>query len=91
MEANGRYVYNTLRYHRLLMNYKFKDVARLLNLERQHQVGLWENGTQLPSTINLLKLCIIYRSFPHELYPDLYQEISIEIAEQEEYLSNLLS
>lgn len=90
MEAHRRYFYNTLRYHRVLMNYKKKDVAALLNLERYQQVGIWEKGLILPSTINLCKLCIIYRTFPHELYPDLFQEITIEIVEQEQQLSNPL-
>ncbi|MEO7214188.1 helix-turn-helix transcriptional regulator [Mucilaginibacter sp.] len=68
--------------HRKLMRYKQKQVATLLGLHPA-QLSQWENGIKLPSTENLIKLSIIYRTLPNELYFEYYQQLKKEITDKE--------
>lgn len=77
------YKHNSLRKHRKLMGYKQKDVALLMHLRDTSHVSRWEKGISLPSTINLLKLSIIYRTFPNELYYNLLLELRHKILNNE--------
>lgn len=43
------------------------------------QLSRWENGESFPELIGLLKLSILYRTFPSELYEDLFLLLKGEI------------
>jgi transcriptional regulator with XRE-family HTH domain len=58
-----------------MMGLKQRQVARLLELYDTKPISMWEKGVTTPSTINLLKLSIIYRTFPNELYHDHFIEL----------------
>jgi transcriptional regulator with XRE-family HTH domain len=77
-----KHIPNRLRLHRKQMRYKQKQVAALLGLHPA-QLSQWEHGLKLPSCENLIKLCIIYRTFPSELYTDYYQELKEHITRKE--------
>jgi len=47
------------------------------------QLSQWENGVKLPNTINLIKLSIIYRTLPTELYFEYFQELKEHIKNRE--------
>ena len=64
------------------MRYKQKQVAALLGIHPA-QLSQWESGLKLPSTINLLKLGIIYRTLPNDLYFEYYQELKVCIKNKE--------
>ena len=68
------------------MGYKQKDVALLMNLRDTSHISRWEKGLSLPSTINLLKLSIIYRTFPNELYYNLLLELRHKVLKMEKTL-----
>lgn len=68
--------------HRKLMRYSQKQVASLLDLHPA-QLSQWENGVKLPNTINLIKLSIIYRTLPTELYFEYFQELKEHIKNRE--------
>lgn len=77
MEIAGRHIPNSLRRQRKLMGYSQADIAKQLGMKRTNRISEWERGDSLPSLINLLKLSIIYRTLPTELYFDLFQELKI--------------
>jgi len=79
-------IINSLRKHRKLMGYKQKDVALLMHLKDTSHISRWEKGLSLPSSNNLLKLSIIYRTFPNELYYNLLLELRHEILKREKLL-----
>jgi transcriptional regulator with XRE-family HTH domain len=74
---------NSLKKHRKLLKYTQKDVARLLDLQDTSQISRWEKGLSFPNTINLLKLSIIYRTFPNELYFDLLVSLRHDVIKME--------
>jgi len=78
MEDDCRQIPNRLRMHRKLARYKQKQVAALLGLNAA-QLSKWENGVQMPNSINLIKLSIIYRTLPTELYFEYFQELKDQL------------
>jgi len=65
--------------HRKVMGLKQRHVAKLLGLHDTKPISLWEKGLAMPNTINLIKLGIIYRTFPNELYYELFVELKEEL------------
>ena len=66
------------------MGYRQKDVAALLGFENTRRIGQWEKGLAFPNLFNLLKLSIIYRTFPNELYFDVLLELRHDVLGKEE-------
>ena len=84
----NKQIHNTLRFHRKAAGLRQLDVARLIGLEGStERISLWENGQSLPSIQNLFKLSQLYKTFPHELYADLYENPDIG-SQEGEPLSN---
>ena len=79
-------ILNSLRKHRKIMGYRQIDVALLLDLNNTSRICRWEKGLSFPNTINLIKLSIIYRTFPNELYFDLMLELRHELLKKEKIL-----
>ncbi len=79
MEKGNRPIPNTLRLHRKMLGYKQRTVAKLLGLHDTVQVSLWEKGAILPSTGNLIKLSVIYETYPNNLYPEVFRTFREEI------------
>lgn len=77
---------NRLRKHRTLMNYRQNEVATLLGFTNANRISRWEKGVSVPGLANLFKLSIIYRTFPNELYFDLFQQLRAEILNKEQHL-----
>jgi len=67
------YMQNGLRSYRKAAGLLQSDVARELGLDCADRISHWENGTAMPSIINLFKLSAIYGVKPHELYPELFE------------------
>lgn len=89
MEPGNRPIPNRLQMHRKLMRYTPAQVAQLLGLSNGTLLSQWERGDKLPTTINLIKLSIIYRTYPNELYPEYFSEQLKELRQQEKTLFNL--
>jgi transcriptional regulator with XRE-family HTH domain len=79
MERGNRPIPNTLRLHRKTLGYKQKQVAALLGLHDAVPLSLWEKGALLPSTKNLIKLSLLYRAHPSELYADVFRLLREEL------------
>jgi transcriptional regulator with XRE-family HTH domain len=83
METGNRPIPNRLKMHRKLMRYKQHQVATLLGLQATTTLSLWEKGAMMPSTNNLIKLSLIYRTYPNELYSELFKNLREELKEKE--------
>lgn len=78
---------NSLKKHRKVLGYKQIEVALLLGFKDTARISRWEKGFSFPNTINLIKLSIIYRTFPNELYFDLMLQLRHELLKREGYLT----
>lgn len=56
------------------MGYSQRIVAKLMGLYDSVPISQWERGVLLPNTSNLIKLSIIFRTYPNDLYPELFIE-----------------
>lgn len=86
MEHESGHIPNRLKKHRALMGYKQKDIAYLLGLVSTNRISEWENGTAMPNLINLIKLSVIYRTIPTDLYYDVMKELREELLRKEKKL-----
>jgi len=59
------------------------EVATLLELKDASLISRWEKGMLFPGLMHLFQLCRIYKTLPSELYVELWQNISKEIAAKE--------
>ena len=75
METNRRPIPNRLKMHRRLHGMSQRQVATLLGFQTAAQVSQWESGTAMPGGTDLIKLGIIYNTFPNDLYFEHYQEL----------------
>jgi len=75
MEHGARPIPNRLTMFRRTQGYKQKEVARLLGLHDGWALRQWEHGKSLPNSSNLIKLSILYRTYPNELYPEYFKEV----------------
>ena len=69
--------------HRRIMGYTQRHVATLLGLHDTVPISSWEKGASLPNTVNLIKLSLIYRTYPNELYDDLFLSLREELKARE--------
>ena len=65
--------------YRMLVGLKQKQVARLLKLEDSSMISRWEKGECMPNGVQLLKLSIIYKTLPNQLYIDLTRDFKKEL------------
>ena len=68
------------------MGYKQKDIAYLLGFVSTNRISEWERGTAAPNLVNLIKLSVIYRTNPTDLYFDVMQDVRDELAQKEQRL-----
>ncbi|MBS1521310.1 MAG: helix-turn-helix transcriptional regulator [Bacteroidetes bacterium] len=83
MERAHRIFPNTLRMHRKAAGYTQRQVASLLSLHDTVPISAWEKGMTLPNTANLIKLCLLYRTLPNDLYSDLVSAFREELERKE--------
>lgn len=83
MEKERRLIPNRLKMHRKRSELSQKQVVKKLGLYSSAALSDWEHGKVLPSTINLIKLSILYRTYPNELYHELFLEMKASIDQGE--------
>lgn len=69
---------NCLKEKRLLRGIRQKDVAEILGFCTPDRISHWEKGTAIPNLANLFRLSALYQVYPHEMYPELFNEALIE-------------
>jgi transcriptional regulator with XRE-family HTH domain len=85
MERDSRPFPNRLRLFRKIAGLQQKQVARMLGFSTQITLSTWENEKFMPNGTNLMKLCIIYSTTPHDLYPEYHSMLK----ENLEYLTSI--
>jgi len=66
---NNQHYPNMLKVIRQNAGYKQRHVAKRLEHRNTVSICDWENGKSMPGGLNLIKLCILYKKTPQELYP----------------------
>ena len=66
---------NQLKVIRQARGLRQLDVACKLGFTTTDRISHWEKGQAMPNVINLFRLCEIYRVYPQELYPMLFEKI----------------
>ena len=65
---------NKLRVYRRCFAYSQKKVARLLGLSDTSVLSKWENGVSMPGIAQIFRLARMYRTEPHRLYEELWEQ-----------------
>lgn len=74
---------NCLRKFRKARGLSQIQVARLLDLKNTTNISKWENGLDIPNTLYLVRMAVIYRTMVDALIPDLIHLLKGEIAKKE--------
>ena len=88
MEEQLKNIPNCLRKYRRARNFTQRDVAKILNVKNASMISRWEKGVCLPSTINLLRLAVLYRTSAEALLIEHTRKIKPEIYKREEKYIN---
>jgi transcriptional regulator with XRE-family HTH domain len=76
MERKGRYIPNTLKGHRRLLEYTQEETAFAMGFQSAERISRWEKGVSMPSYKNIIKLCILFDTTSEKLYPHLRNDLS---------------
>jgi transcriptional regulator with XRE-family HTH domain len=74
---------NCLRKYRKARGLSQRDVAEILGLGSTSVISRWEKGVCLPSSLNILKLAVIYRTMADALFIDLLRSLRRELLKKE--------
>ena len=80
---------NQSRNFRIIAGLNRKEVAFLLNIKNFGRISEWEQGLSNPSIENLIKLSIVYRTLPDQLYYELRKILVKEIEGREKLLREI--
>lgn len=69
---------NLLWKYRKLMGYTQKEVGNKIGVD-PILISRWERGAVMPSSINLLKLSVLYKTLPNELYKGLVRKLQKDL------------
>jgi transcriptional regulator with XRE-family HTH domain len=83
---NTKIIPNSLRLYRKNRGLKQRDVALILGVRNASMISRWEKGLAIPSTVNVLKLAMIYRTSADALFIDYRLKLREEIQRKEETL-----
>ena len=70
---------NALRKFRKTNGYTQKQVASFLGVRNSAMVSRWENGSRLPTPVNMFRLAVLYRTMVDALYIDLVRVLRKEM------------
>jgi transcriptional regulator with XRE-family HTH domain len=69
---------NKLKMFRRCSGYSQKKVARMLGFSDTSTLSRWEHGLSVPSMVQVFRLARIYRTWPHELFTELWYQVDTE-------------
>jgi len=78
-----KHIVNRIRSNRRILNFEQKDIAKRFGLRDTAMISRWENGETMPSADNLIKLALLFRRHPYDLYPELVHEYKKELFPEE--------
>ncbi len=76
---NYRRIPNCLRKFRKVSGYTQRQVALILGVRTTGMISRWENGSRLPSPINIFRLAALYGTLADALYIDMMRRLREEI------------
>ena len=91
MEQKGRKFPNSLKKYRKIYGYSQQQVAQLIGHKSKTKISNYENGIVVPSLKIMMKLSLIFRTLPQELFPHMFQKMRKEISKAEIKLQQQLS
>jgi len=75
---------NLLRRYRKARGLTQRQAARILGVGSTSMVSRWEKGISLPSSLNIFKLAVLYRTMADTMFPNLTQILKEKILKREE-------
>lgn len=84
MEEQPKNIPNCLKKCRRARGLKQKDVIKIMGIKSASIISRWENGICLPSTMNAIKLAVIYHVMVDAFFIDLRGKIKRDIHKREE-------
>jgi transcriptional regulator with XRE-family HTH domain len=75
---------NQLRRYRRTRALRQKDVAVILDLKSTSMISRWEQGRCLPSSLNIFRLAVIYRTMVDALFFEFKCRLGNEISKREQ-------
>ena len=76
--------FNQLRKYRKARGLSQVEAARILGLKSTARLSRWENGSCMPTAMNMLWLAATYHTLTDALYIDVLREMRREIRRREE-------
>ncbi len=70
---------NRLKRYRRIVGLSQKQAAKLLELKDTSLLCRWEMGHAIPTAVHLMRLCILYKAEPRQLYLELWQSLQQQI------------
>jgi transcriptional regulator with XRE-family HTH domain len=69
---------NKLKLFRRCHGYSQKNIAGILGLAYTSTLSRWEKGISFPSVMQVFRLAKIYKTMPHELFIELWNQYDRE-------------
>jgi len=75
---------NLLRRYRKARGLNQKQAARILGIRSTSMISRWERGLGLPSSWNIFKLAVLYRTMADPLFSNATRLVRTDILKREE-------
>ena len=81
---NYKSIPNCLRKYRKARGLNQRKVAKIMGLKSSSIISRWEKGICLPSSFNIFKLAVVYRTMVDALFIDQLRELKDSLYKKEE-------
>ena len=82
--VNYKSIPNCLRKYRKARGLNQRKVAEIMGLKSSSIISRWEKGICLPSSFNIFKLAVVYRTMVDALFIDQLRELKDSLYKKEE-------
>jgi transcriptional regulator with XRE-family HTH domain len=82
--VNYKSIPNCLRKYRKARGLNQSKVAEIMGLKSSSIISRWEKGICLPSSFNIFKLAVVYRTMVDALFIDQLRELKDSLYKKEE-------
>lgn len=83
---NYKSIPNCLRRYRKARGLNQREVAEIMGLKSSSIISRWEKGICLPSSFNIFKLAVVYRTMIDALFIDQLRALKVNLHKKEEKL-----
>ena len=82
--VNYKSIPNCLRKYRKARGLNQRKVAKIMGLKSSSIISRWEKGICLPSSLNIFKLAVVYRTMVDALFIDQLRALKDSLYKKEE-------